>query len=75
MPTTQSTPSLVGFPEVSFSASLFAGETEAENLSIDSGFAVVSNPHASGGRYLQATAATSRAGAFSKVRLGSTTST
>ncbi|NDW31807.1 FG-GAP-like repeat-containing protein [Salipiger sp. PrR007] len=62
MPTTQSTPSLVGFPEVSFSASLFAGLTEAENLSIDSGFAVVSNPHASGGRYLQATAATSRAG-------------
>lgn len=62
MPTTQSTPSLVGFPEVSFSASLFAGLTEAENLSIDSGFAVVSNPHASGGRYLQATSATSRAG-------------
>ncbi|MCA0946718.1 FG-GAP-like repeat-containing protein [Salipiger pacificus] len=62
MPTTQSPPSLGGFPEVDFAASLFPGLTEAENLSIASGFSVVSNPHASAGNYLQATAATSRAG-------------
>ncbi|WP_260350003.1 hypothetical protein [Alloyangia mangrovi] len=62
MPTTQSPPSLGGFPEVDFAASLFPGLTEAENLSIASGFSVVSNPHASAGSYLQATAATSRAG-------------
>ncbi|WP_226628826.1 FG-GAP-like repeat-containing protein [Alloyangia pacifica] len=62
MPASQSAPSLFDFPETPFTATLSLGLTEAEDLSIASGFSVVSNPHASGGSYLQATAATSRAG-------------
>ncbi|CUH80171.1 hypothetical protein TRM7557_02755 [Tritonibacter multivorans] len=48
--------------EAGFAASLNLGRNEAEDMSIDGGFAVRSNPHASSDKFLQATADISRAG-------------
>ncbi|NDW33377.1 VCBS repeat-containing protein [Salipiger sp. PrR007] len=63
MPTIYSTPSIFEFPDFSPLAKIFgAGRTEAEDLSIGSGFMVKSNPHPSAGQYLEANAAQSQAG-------------
>ncbi|WP_343504759.1 FG-GAP repeat domain-containing protein [Alloyangia pacifica] len=54
---------LFDFPEfIPITPIIAAGRTEAETLTIGSGFAAKSNPHPSGGRYLEATAASSQAG-------------
>lgn len=62
MPATYPMPSIFDFSEFIFAAPIGIGVTEAETLSIASGYTAANNPHASGGSYLQATAATSRAG-------------
>lgn len=61
MPATSS--SIFDFPEFAPSTPIVAaGRTEAETLTVGSGFAAKSNPHPSGGRYLEATSASSQAG-------------
>ena len=63
MPTSYSTPSIFEFPDFSPLATISgSGRTEAEDLSIGSGFLVKSNPHPSAGQYLEANAAQSQAG-------------
>ncbi|WP_353475228.1 FG-GAP-like repeat-containing protein [Salipiger sp. H15] len=55
--------SMFDFPNFSPTAGIpGAGRIEAEALTIGAGFRAASNPHASGGRYLEATAPASQAG-------------
>lgn len=62
MPSSALPSSMALFPVAPLSALITSGRTEAEDLSIGSGFGVRKNPHPSGGEYLQATAASSVAG-------------
>ncbi|SDI82698.1 FG-GAP-like repeat-containing protein [Alloyangia pacifica] len=62
MPGNPLSDSVFSFPASLFTTPVSVGRTEAEDLMIGAGFAVRSNPHASGKSYLQATGDASQAG-------------
>ena len=62
MPSIPSYFSIFTFPEIDFTAAISTGRTEAEDLTVGSGFEIRTNPHASGNSYLQASGSTSQAG-------------